>query len=270
MRHARNRGSRMAKVILCEYSANYHIQNHSTPWFKNRSARPSLAKYSGALPGKASWKAYVISQRSKEPGKLTPKAECIYAWTHHSWNHIAAFFLFHLIPALVQYILVYTYYRQTIDPMHHANLLDERFTAGVPSPSFRRTVRGGYSRIETNDHDGMTTARLHHGPTGALTPRQRRAAQQAPYSKRMTTSNENYIGSNNMSIAPEANPGLKAKRPFVSCGIQRSHRPPPLISSPSPLGLNSTPGAPTYNRRPSRVYAAFAAPVASAEYDKFV
>ena len=190
-------------------------------------------------------------------------AECVYAWGRHSWNHIAAFFLFHLIPALVHYILVYTYYKQTIDPMHHANLLeDERFTAGVPSPSFRQRIAcGGYSRIETNDRDGMTTARLHHA--APLTPRQRRAAQQAPYTQRTTITNGN-------SVASVAGPGPQTRRTFVSRGIKRNHRPPPLVSSPSPFGLNSTPGAPTYNRRPSRVYAAFAAPVESSEYDKFV
>lgn len=183
--------------------------------------------------------------------------ECTFAWKHHSLNHIAAVLLFNIIPAMVYYALVYTYYRQTIDPTHNACLLGRQFTSGAMTSG--RRAECGYSRIEIRDREtSMTTARLEYAPTAgrALTPRQRRATQQAPYTKRATTE---------MNAAS----GPQTKRSSVSRGIIRSHRPPPLIPSPSPLGLNSTPGAPSYNRGPSRVYAAFAAPVSS-EYDKFV
>jgi hypothetical protein len=204
------------------------------------------------------------------PEKLAEK-QCILAWEHHSVNHIAAVLLFYIIPAVVYYILVYTYYKQTIDATHNACLLGGRFTAGATTAGRpRHDDRGGYSRIETRERErgnegSMTTARLVHPstPRGPLTPRQRRAAQQAPYTKRATTTDSNLSSSSSSRVAA----GSQTKRTFVSRGIIRSHRPPPLISSPSPLGLDSIPG---YNRGPSRVYAAFAAPVASSEYDKFV
>jgi hypothetical protein len=209
------------------------------------------------------------------PEQLAEK-QCISAWKHHSLNHIAAVVLFNIIPAMVYYLVVYTYYKQTINPTHNACLLGGRFTAGTTGR--RRAERGGYSRIETRERArdnnraneaSMTTARLEYGPAagGALTPRQRRAAQQAPYTKRATTTDINTTPG---SSSTRHGSGSQTKRSFVSRGINRNHRPPPLISSPSPLGLDSIPGAPSYNRGPSRVYAAFAAPVSSSEYDKFV
>jgi hypothetical protein len=199
------------------------------------------------------------------PEKLAEK-QCLFAWHQHSWNHIAAVLLFHLIPAMIYYLLVHTYYKQTIDPTHAACLL---LRGGVASASVtaiggvqRGYRRGGYSRIGTNDDDEarMTTARL----LVPITPRQRRVAhhQSAPYTKRLTTDSTSKSGDQQQQHAKRG-------------GIVRKHRPPPLVPSPSPLGLNSsTPGAPTYNNYnrggPSRVYAAFAAPVNSSEYDKFV
>ncbi|KAF9531168.1 hypothetical protein CPB83DRAFT_849468 [Crepidotus variabilis] len=209
------------------------------------------------------------------PEKLAQK-QCSYAWVHHSWNHIAAIFLFNVIPAVVYYVLVYSYYRQTVDPSHGANLLDNtRLNTAGFTPAFRRQApaaargrsRNGYTQVQTNDRDqetAMTTARLQSVPSAgvvARTPRHRRAVQQ-PYAMRDTSS---YAAP---AAAPA--PAPKAKRTFVSRGIKRNRCPPPLMQSPSPIGLNMTPGPPSYNRGPSRVYAAFAAPVVSNEYDKFV
>ena len=172
---------------------------------------------------------------------------------------------------MVSYLLVYTYFKQTIDSTHSACLLGGRSTAGAATAGSRRHAdRSGYSRI-ADDRDsnlGMTTARLQYAPPqgGPLTPRQRRAAQQAPNAKRGTTTS----AASGSTSRPATAPGPQSKRSFVSRGITRSHRPPPLIPSPSPLGFDSIPGAASYNRGRSRVYAAFAAPVCSSEYDKFV
>lgn len=207
------------------------------------------------------------------PEQLAHK-QCGYAWVHHSWNHIAAVFLFYIIPAIVYYVLVYTYYRQTVDPTHVGNLLDHNRirTAGF-TPAFRRqapaAARGrarndGYARIEMTDQEtATTTARLQSVPSAgvvARTPRHRRVAQ--PYARETTSI---------VAAAPAVPTTQPKKRTFVSRGIKRNHCPPPLMQSPPPIGINLTPGPPSYNKNkgPSRVYAAFAAPIVSNEYDKF-
>jgi hypothetical protein len=210
------------------------------------------------------WPASVVPY----PEKLAEQ-QCILAWKHHSLNHVVGVFLFNIIPAVAYYFLVYAYYKQTIDPTHNASLLGAGFTATTAGR--RRAERGGYMWVETRDRaneTSTTTAQL-YAPLagGALTPRQRRAAQQAPYAKRVTTDVNAASGS---SSRPATTDGPQTKRSFVSRGLNRSHRPPPLIPSPSPLGLDSIPGAASYNRGPSRIYAAFAAPVSSPEYDKFI
>ena len=70
--------------------------------------------------------------------------------------------------------------------------------------------------------------------------------------------NVNSSSNNNNNIMVVNNP-IKRKPPFVSKSLKRDHRPPPLMQSPSPIGLSS--GPPSYH--PSKMYAAFAAPVSS-------
>jgi len=212
------------------------------------------------------------------PGTMLPVSErlarkqCVYAWVHHSWSEVASVFIFSLIPSVIYYILLYTYYRQTIDPSHHANLINNRRRVGA-SPTGRGPSRGGrngYTRVGSNDQANesvitVTTSRLQ--PAGSLmTPRQRRAAQQAPYvnPRNLHGSTNAVAGPSNSQVGMTST--VQGRRKFVSRSLQRSHRPPPLMQSPSPIGL--TPGPPTYGR--SKVYAAFAAPVESVEYDKFV
>src|SRR6266545_1140628 len=90
--------------------------------------------------------------------QLIALTECLYAWKHHSWNHIAAVLLFDFIPIVAHYIFVYTYYKQTIDPMHRACLLNERLSV-TPAATRRGADRGTYAIVETNGRDhGMTTA----------------------------------------------------------------------------------------------------------------
>lgn len=198
--------------------------------------------------------------------------DCTYAWVHQSWTQIASVFLFSLIPSVIYYLVVYTYYRQTTDPHHPANLQHTRTRtqrqrtqgaaggvgAGRGGEQASQAVypNVGYSRLanpSTTDvwiDQGMTSSRLQAVPG----PSQ--------LSSRRQTTNAN------------ANAAAATSSSHPTKGIKRSRRPPPLIPSPSPLGLNDTPGAPAYECVPprgrSRVYAAFAAPVGSAEYDKFV
>jgi hypothetical protein len=208
--------------------------------------------------------------------KATAQKHCTYAWVHQSWSQVASVFLFFLVPAVVYYLLVYTYYRQTTDPNHPANLQHThsprngavahgRTTRRTTEMSQRRVYRDvGYSRlanpanassedvsVSSDYSQGLTTSRLQAAPAagGQISAR--------PSRNGMGRSNGPGNSSNNNN-----------SNPFATKGIKRPRRPPPLVSSPSPLGLNNTPGAPAYG--PSRVYAAFAAPVGSAGYDKFV
>ena len=209
-------------------------------------------------------------------GKVTAQKHCTYAWVHQSWSQIACVFLFFLVPAVVYYLLVFTYYRQTTDLNHPANLQHTH------SP---RTGAVGNSRR------GRTTRRTEMGQRPAGPP-PGRSYQNVGYSRVTNPANASSddisvcdqsqgLSTSRLQAAPSqlsARPsrnGMDARRnndnnsnPFASKGIKRPRRPPPLVASPSPLGLNNTPGAPAYG--PSRVYAAFAAPVGSAGYDKFV
>jgi len=215
---------------------------------------------------------------SSHPAHTNHPPECVYAWVQHSWTEVASVFIFSLIPSVIYYILVYTYYRQTIDPSHHANLLDNRsrtsMSASVRAPA--RGGRGGYARVGTDDASSATTSGMANartrpaGASMAMSPRQRRAAQQAPYANPRNQYGTGSNASGSTSRPTAASTTSQSKRKFVSRSLQRSHRPPPLMQSPSPVGL--TPGPPSYNnnRGRSRVYAAFVAPVESVEYDKFV
>ena len=98
----------------------------------------------------------------------------------------------------------------------------------------------------------MTSGRMEHAHN-LFSPR-RRTGHQVPKSIRGVGAS-NHLQNNNMVV----NNPVKRKPPFVSKGLKRDHRPPPLIQSPSPIGLS--PGPPSY--RPSKEYAAFAAPVLS-------
>jgi len=222
--------------------------------------------------------------------KIAARKQCASAWIHQSWLQVACVFLFSVAPAVIYYVMVYVYYRQTVDPNHHANLIqnDRSHSSSNLFTSRRQT---GYARVGANDRDeGITTSRSTNPPSARL--RLARSQVQANRSVRgvstTTTSSSSISG--------------QARRKFTPRSLNRPHRPPPLMQSPSPIGLgpnvinangysnsnvNGTPGPPayatihagashgySYTHRPSRVYAAFAAPVLldsdEREYDKFV
>ncbi|KAF8961421.1 hypothetical protein BDZ97DRAFT_1905547 [Flammula alnicola] len=196
------------------------------------------------------WPGSVFAVRESEARK-----QCVYAWVHQSWSQVASVFLFSLVPAVIYYLLVYTYYRQTTDPKHSANLLHNR-SGG------RSTREATYSQV------GSSSSRLAGPSRPQSTTRQRAGASrraQVQRSLRGVGVGASTSGSSTNGTAAV----VGAKRTFTSRSLKRDHRPPPLLQSPSPVGLGLTPGPPSY--RPSRVYAAFAAPVPSdSEYDKFV
>ncbi|KIM41246.1 hypothetical protein M413DRAFT_144946 [Hebeloma cylindrosporum] len=209
------------------------------------------------------------------------RKQCVYAWVHQSWSQVASVFIFGFIPSVIHYIMVYTYYRQTIDPKHPANLQHNhplfrgargggRGGGGGGGGSSREAGYSqlGYSRVGANDGDHGSSSSTGHlavppHPSARLRTGATRRSQQQTQNN---TRSQRGVGASSSS-----NQGNTSKRTFTSRSLQRSHRPPPLIQSPSPVGF--TPGPPSYNKvnNRSRVYAAFAAPVPSdSEYDKFV
>jgi hypothetical protein len=184
------------------------------------------------------------------------RKQCVYAWVHQSWFHVSSVFLFSVFPALIYFGLVYAYYQQTINRNHSACLIntygDDRSNhRSAPLGRMETYSQVGYNSQRNNDthassRDGLTSSRLDHAHN-LFSPRRR--TTQVPKSIR-------GVGvSNHQSNGIPVN----KKPPFVSKSLKRDRRPPPLIQSPSPIGLS--PGPPSY--RPSKVYAAFAAPVLS-------
>jgi len=190
------------------------------------------------------------------------RKQCVYAWVHQSWFQVSSVFLFSVFPAMIYFGLVYAYYRQTINRNHSACLIN---TYGDDRSNHRSAPLGrmdtypqvGYTIQRNNDthvssRNGMTSSRLEHAHN-LFSPRRR--TTQVPKSMRgVGVGVSNHQSNNKVGII-----SVNKKPPFVSKSLKRDHRPPPLIQSPSPIGLS--PGPPSY--RPSKVYAVFAAPVLS-------
>jgi hypothetical protein len=227
-------------------------------------ATDGLASHKSLFRGRP-WPSSVFPLRSREA-----RRQCIYAWVHQSWNQVASVFLFSVIPAVIYYVLVYAYYRQTISLGHSACLINTY--GGDEHRQHRNALSGrieaysqvGYTRVARTDNSvsrknndnnipSNNTSRLEHAQN-LLSPRRR--VTQVPKSLRGVGVNSHQSSS---STRRPVGTGVNKKPPFTSRSLKRDHRPPPLIQSPSPIGLS--PGPPTYG--PSRVYAAFAAPVLS-------
>lgn len=176
------------------------------------------------------------------------------------------------MPSVMNYLMVYTYYRQTIDPKHPVNLQHNhphlRATRGGGSSREAGYSQLGYSRVGANDGSSSSTGLL---AVPHLSARLRTGG--ARRSQAQNTRSQRGVGASSSTQNSEGSTAGTSRRTFTSRGLQRSHRPPPLIQSPSPVGF--TPGPPSYNgnanNNRSRVYAAFAAPVPlDSEYDKFL
>jgi len=202
------------------------------------------------------------------------RRQCVYAWVHQSWSQVASVFIFAFMPSVLYYMMVYTYYRQTTDPKHSANLQKNHphLRAGGGGSSSREEAYSqvGYSRIggqQANEASCSSTQQ----PSARLRTAARRSQAQNMRSQRGVGASTSSHHNNNAGSSTTGS----TNRTFTSRSLQRSHRPPPLIQSPSPVGF-ITPGPPSYSNKNykannrSRVYAAFAAPVSESEYDKFV
>ncbi|THU85834.1 hypothetical protein K435DRAFT_970546 [Dendrothele bispora CBS 962.96] len=78
------------------------------------------------------------------------ESECLDKWSVQSSTQILGVFLFYLFPSTIYTIVVYTYYRQCIDPLHAASLYSQTLTLGGRHP---------YARLP-NDPPTAYSARL--------------------------------------------------------------------------------------------------------------
>jgi hypothetical protein len=217
-------------------------------------------------------------------GLRQAQKQCIASWTQDSWTEVITVFLFGFLPSLAYYIIAYTYYRQTIDPSHHANLLRQ---------SSNRTSRNS----SEDDEDGyiqVAVERPYAGtPTCDTNNQQQRRIANLPSARRRSNRGHAVPPQPAMS---QVNRTTTTKPAFTSRSLKRPHRPPalkeleppifesqyaPVMITGSPAGYSVTPGPPTYGIGPARIgvgsYASIPANLScsglslpSARYDKFV
>lgn len=167
--------------------------------------------------------------------------QCVTAWTHESWTQVINVFLFAFVPAVMCHLMVYTYYRQTIDATHNAYLAPARLEISGSAPQ-QNNRHGGYSRVPNVE--------IHH----AGSPR-RTNNRIAPVSPRHRAGRRSAIKAGN---------GPNVTSTATTAGtnsFKRAHRPPALIElegpiftpqrgvvlkSGSPLSFIFSPGPPSF------------------------
>ncbi|TFK28242.1 hypothetical protein FA15DRAFT_634091 [Coprinopsis marcescibilis] len=205
------------------------------------------------------------------PGTTSPvglrqaRKQCVSAWTQVSWTQIVAVFIFGFFPAMIHYLMVYTYYRQTTDASHSAYLMNyQPVSQGNPRRKQREQRNGGYTRVANSTEGDMP--------------------QTNPRSARRRN---NRAGNGSVAIGASA----AAPTAATSRGINRPHRPPALtqlegpiftpqkgiiLQSASMMSSWLSPGPPTYGVNLANrniiggIVSSCSAGLRSARYDKFV
>jgi len=148
-------------------------------------------------------------------GLRQAQKNCIAAWTQESWTQVINVFLFGFVPALVWYLMAYTYYRQTVDPGHGACLVSfQRVSSFTP----RKENNGGYSMVPNADASYAGTTRSRTNNRGSLAGNPRSARLRA--------------GRRSAAKVP-----VQTSLQFIPTtrGIKRSHCPPPLVELEGPV-----------------------------------
>jgi len=217
-------------------------------------------------------KTWVLSGSPTQSQQAKSHLECISAWINESWTQITNCFLFAFIPAVIYFIMAYTYYRQTTDPTHIGNLLRN------PTRSSRRSseshpninyglVHNNASRAPLagdNDTNHRSAARLRSGShVGSKSKQEPQRTQRGPGSL-VTVSSVSRVTAT------------------TTRGLKRDHRPPALMKSASPVfsgeyGYVGSPGPPTYSAHAGATYYALGhgivgtgSSILSAGYSKYL
>jgi len=222
-------------------------------------------------------------------GLRQAQKQCITSWTQDSWTEVINVFLFGFLPSLAYYVVAYTYYRQTTDPSHSANLLRRSSNRPV---SHAEDDQGGYIQVAVDGHNvyaGTPTCDTNNQA------QQRRTGNLPSARRRANRNNVNASTTQNAASTTNRTTTASTSR-FVSRSLKRPHRPPalkeleppifvtqyaPAVLTSSPAGYSVTPGPPTYGighvRRAGGSYvpvqpnlSCSGLSLPSARYDKFV
>ncbi|EDR04309.1 uncharacterized protein LACBIDRAFT_304911 [Laccaria bicolor S238N-H82] len=179
-------------------------------------------------------------------GRREAQRQCISAWINESWTQIANCFLFAFIPAVIYFIMAYTYYRQTTDPRHVGNLLRNPARSSRHGSESHPDVNYGLVHSNTSRAplvgDNNTSHRLRSGSrVGSKSKQQPQHAQRGPGSL--------------VTV-----PSVSRVTATTTRGLKRDHRPPALMKSASPVfsgeyGYVASPGPPTYSAHAGATYA---------------
>ncbi|KAF6743879.1 hypothetical protein DFP72DRAFT_1079382 [Ephemerocybe angulata] len=180
-------------------------------------------------------------------GLRQAQTQCIAAWTQESWTQVINVFLFGFVPALICYMIVFTYYRQTTDASHPAYLVPRlRITSQRESttrPMEQVARNGGYTRVPNADDPYAGTPR-------GETNNNRGIGRSARLRAARKSASKSTIAATSTVIAA------------TSRSLKRSHRPPALVelegpiftpqrntllqSASSPLSFLFSPGPPSF------------------------
>ncbi|KAG6856186.1 hypothetical protein H0H87_006781 [Tephrocybe sp. NHM501043] len=111
-----------------------------------------------ALAVSGSWISKSVFRGKLRPGQLptaqVAQEQCRLSWSHGSTSQVFGIFVFSVLPAIIFFLLAYTYYRQTTDPSHSACLNLKNGEAVYvrmeaypnPSPIYNGTRNGNSNR----------------------------------------------------------------------------------------------------------------------------
>jgi len=199
-------------------------------------------------------KTWVLFGSPTQSQQAKSHLECISAWINESWTQIINCFLFAFIPAVIYFIMAYTYYRQTTDPTHIGNLLRN------PTRSSRRSSESHPDVNYGLVHDNTSRAPL----AGDNVTNHRSSARLRSGSR---------VGSKSKQ---------ESQRTQRGPGNLVDHRPPALMKSASPVfsgeyGYVGSPGPPTYSAHAGATYYALGhgvvgtgSSILSAGYSKYL
>jgi len=209
----------------------YRTKSSSTACYKPRQGTSGLDWYSYVSTSPKTELSNSLShlgifQRStvSTDDQSLIESECLEKWSTQSSTQILGIFLFYLLPSTIYSLVVYTYYRQCLDPLHAASLYTQTLTHSGRHPYARlanepptaysaRLLRQFSAALPVFGHyqNGMCAR---HRPDGSLiVPKDRIKGEKREESKHQRQSttrvhshcNHHPSGSGSRSASPRSN-----------------------------------------------------------------